>query len=55
MQCSAALRWRCFHRLFPGLRGRVAQSQVFLTRRPRFGLNPEPDYRYHCESRLSAS
>jgi hypothetical protein len=42
MQCSAALRWRCSHRLFPGLRGRVAQPQVFLAWRPRFDRNPEP-------------
>src|SRR5262249_2425911 len=50
---SAALRWRYAHRLFPGLTGRVAQSQVFLARRLRFGLNPEPDYCYHCEGRHS--
>src|SRR6266404_1024573 len=30
---------------------RVAQLQVFLARRPRFGLNPEPDYCYHYERR----
>ena len=37
----------------PSLCGRVAQSQVFLARRPRFDLNPEPDYCYHCEGRHS--
>lgn len=54
MKRSAALRWRYSHRLFPGLCGRVAQSHIVRARRLRFGLNPEPDYGYHCEGRHSS-
>jgi hypothetical protein len=48
-----SVRWRCSHRLFPSLCGRVAQSHQFWARRLRFDLNPEPDHCYHCEGRHS--
>ena len=53
IKCSAALRWRYGHRLFPGLIGRVAHSHQLRARRLRFGLNPEPDYCYHCEGQAT--
>src|SRR5262245_16346470 len=54
MKRSAALRWRCAHRLSPGLRGRVAQPHQVRTRCLRFGPNREPEECDRCEGRHSS-